>query len=182
MPMWSHTAQISVNFFRFDTIKDIDVIMPQENNDTGRIINLCFENYEIFNISATQRLITRSAKFEKHLYFNNLVGSETITKVASVRERFATTTNQGIIGPQNNTNSTSNSIVGHLYCFHIQNQRYIVIYERWWKKLSQCFSSVDGVNSYLNTKRFFHRKMPTADRDSLMALLYAYSYTSKKLP
>ena len=171
-----------MNFFLFDTIKDINVIIPEEKNDTERIINLYFENYEIFNKSAMQRLITRSAKFKKHLYLKNLVDYEIIMKVASVRERFAIKINQDIIGPQKYTNTTSNSIVGQLYCFHIQNQRYIVIYERWWKKLSKYFLSVNGVNSYLNRKRFFHRKMPTADRDSLIALFYAYSYTSKKLP
>ena len=44
--LWQVT-QISVNFFHFDTIRGIKVLMPEEINDTELVLNVCFENDEI---------------------------------------------------------------------------------------------------------------------------------------
>ena len=44
--LWQVT-KISINFFHFDTIRDIKVLMPEEINDTEFVLNVCFENDEM---------------------------------------------------------------------------------------------------------------------------------------
>lgn len=39
-------VQISVNFFQFDVIKDINVIMPDEIKDQDRVLYICFKSFE----------------------------------------------------------------------------------------------------------------------------------------
>ena len=44
--VWQVT-QISMNFFKFDVIKDINVLMPEEVKNSNLQMNICFKNYEI---------------------------------------------------------------------------------------------------------------------------------------
>ena len=42
-------VQISVNFFEFDIVKDINVIMPDEMKYQDRVLYICFNSFETFD-------------------------------------------------------------------------------------------------------------------------------------
>lgn len=57
--IWQVT-QISMNYFKFDTIKDISVILPEEVKDARRVINICFDNEDIFDYDRYVDLLNKT--------------------------------------------------------------------------------------------------------------------------
>lgn len=46
--VWQIT-QISINFFQFDIIKDINVVMPEDSVEVKKVLYICFENSELLS-------------------------------------------------------------------------------------------------------------------------------------
>lgn len=46
--IWQVT-QISINFFKYEVLKDINVIMPEESRKKEKVAYVCFKNYEIID-------------------------------------------------------------------------------------------------------------------------------------
>ena len=44
-------VEISIHYFKFDVIKDINVFTPEESKLVDKILNICIRNHEIFNHS-----------------------------------------------------------------------------------------------------------------------------------
>ena len=55
-------TQISVNFFKFDLIKDINVITPEENTQMEKIVYFCFENYQILQNEKYKNILIQKYK------------------------------------------------------------------------------------------------------------------------
>lgn len=62
--IWQVT-QISVNFFKFDVIEDINVIAPKENTQMEKILYFCFENYQILQNDKYKNILIQ--KYKKNL-------------------------------------------------------------------------------------------------------------------
>ena len=46
--IWQIT-QISINFFQFDIIKDINVVMPEDSIEVEKVLYICSENSELLS-------------------------------------------------------------------------------------------------------------------------------------
>lgn len=104
-----------MNFFLFDVLKDINVIMPEENVDTHRIINLCFDNKELFNISKYRIMANMTPEYEPFEYSSSLV--EQIAESLTVQKRFNITDGANLLHLKYKTIGIKNYIVASSYYY-----------------------------------------------------------------
>lgn len=52
-------AQISINYFQFETVSDIKVTLPEEYVSNNNALNLCFKYFEVMNVDVFSDLLTK---------------------------------------------------------------------------------------------------------------------------
>lgn len=125
-----------MNFFLFDVLKDINVIMPEENVDTKRVINLCFDNKEIFNISKYRITANMTLEYEPFEYSPSMM--KQIAESLTVQERFNITDGINWIHFKDKTIGGKNYIIASLYCNYTKYQDHVVIKRSLWEMISSC--------------------------------------------
>lgn len=115
--------QISVNFFVFDVSKDINVIMPEEKNETDKILNICFTNSEMFDYSKYLRFLLKKSHKTDSVYKNWIwkldkreFREDLFHQELTVEERFNISTS--IIGLEP-SRLISEYIFSNKYCYQV---------------------------------------------------------------
>lgn len=82
--IWQVT-QISVNFFKFEIVSDIKIMMPEKENLT-KYFNLCFENYKVIDYD----------RYEKYCKSRHMTPNESnFNDETPVKDRFNLTQHRG---------------------------------------------------------------------------------------
>lgn len=73
--VWQVT-NISSNFFMFDTIKDINVFMPEQVNNTNRVLYVCYDILDMINIEAWKEISKTSFRRSLDIKIYNMAPGE----------------------------------------------------------------------------------------------------------
>ena len=114
-------AQISMNYFKYETIKDINVIMPEEVKDADRVLNLCFENDAILDTDKYVDLLTRTPKLAYLLpRKDEKLQKRNFLSMIRVRERFDITKENILMKkPFTSTPTPVTFIIGLMFCYQV---------------------------------------------------------------
>lgn len=123
--IWQGT-QISVNYFTFDTIKDIKVSMPSETDNSGRRLNICFRNDEVLNMNRFIEYIY-SQNVTNRDYIDNIWSKQAFLEKMSASNRFNVSYSpselfSSFIGRKlrkESTETTKKFILGSRICYQI---------------------------------------------------------------
>lgn len=110
--IWQVT-QISTNFFRFDVIRDIKVIMPEQINNSGIALNICFENSQV---------VTEDAVMAAGNIYE--VNREELIIKMSANQRFNSTPGSGPLFPS--SNEVERFLFGTKFCYQVKNVTNVV--------------------------------------------------------
>ena len=113
--IWQVT-QISINFFHFDVIKDIKVLMPEEINDTEIALNICFENDEVLDYQLYRKVVSLDEKYVKLKIADEKLAKKDIVQNLTVMDRFAMVPNTSLI---NGYEGIEEFMIGTKYCYHL---------------------------------------------------------------
>lgn len=80
-------SEISINYFKFDVLKDINVIMPEEAFASERVLNVCFGCHQMLNSDRYIDIAFKRAISDENIY-NYLNAQESINPKYSIIERF----------------------------------------------------------------------------------------------
>lgn len=116
--IWQVT-QISVNFFKFDVLKDINVVMPEEVNDTDTVLYVCFDNSEILSYKKYLNILNVTAK-NKRLFGKKLdYPADKTNRIVSmnINQRFIITLESNTMFDIVYRESVEEFIIGIKYCY-----------------------------------------------------------------
>lgn len=122
--LWQVT-KISINFFHFDTIKDIKVLMPEEISDTESVLNVCFENDEIIRRWEYPEILGVNNTFYKLSELDQKWIRSDIVLNMTVKERFNSIPK--IPELFHEIRYIEEYLLGPKYCFQITRLKDIVI-------------------------------------------------------
>lgn len=117
--IWQIT-QISINFFKFDVIKDINVVMSDELWKMSRVTYICFPNHNIFDEKKYSDSFDRRSKFDRRIsrlsMFKMDDGSKQMfSKYSKIEERFAISPQVSDIYSIRDLSDTDEFIVGYSF-------------------------------------------------------------------
>lgn len=165
--IWQIT-QISINFFQFDIIKDINVVMPEDSIEVEKFLYICFENSELLSYDRYIDMLESKGKTNgifKILSKQKDVtsGKRMILQILTIDERFGVSNNitrmldDSVIG---HFGDTVQFILGRKMCYQIQTQS---AYPAILKTFLTNVSSI-GVSK--------SRRLPLFDNRRLLSLSY----------
>lgn len=125
--IWQIT-QISINFFKFDVNKDINVFMPEEITESDKVLYVCFDNHEVFD-PRNYNLFLRRNKVSRINPFRMPVASyrKKFLDKMTVQQRFNVTISKSTLVPLNDP--VDDFIIGNSYCVQIRNAT--LLYFNW---------------------------------------------------
>lgn len=180
--IWQITL-VSVKFFKFEVTKNTHLVLPEEQNNTGKVLYICFENHEYMDYKMYDKMM-----FEKYIYGGISLTSyrtrERYKRItissSSVEDRFRISPKARIII---NFSDTIDFISGSKYCTQVFNYttRKIII-------LKSNIANITRISLSIGTKLpgFDHRRLHDIDKfgepeQSMSIGISSYSYTIKKL-
>lgn len=109
-----------MNYLKYETIKDINVIMPEEVKDADRVLNLCFEHDAILDTDKFVDLLTRTPKLA-HLLprKNEKLQKRYLLSMISVGERFDITKENILKKLFISTPKLVTFIIGSMFCYQV---------------------------------------------------------------
>lgn len=188
---WQIT-QISINFFKFDVIKDINVIMAEELKNDDSVLYVCFENHEILQFenflslvySEPQRYGVRQPDKQKKV--DMPVFKSRVLQMLNIHDRFYVTPDSLKLCEVEDLSGkypeVSEFVYGSRYCYQFNISNMNCNFRRSWTK---------NVSSILISRG---RKLPLFDSRGLLAVdakgsinhsvimrISSYFYSIKKL-
>ena len=123
--VWQVT-QISLNFFQFDTMKDIKVSMPEATNHSGRHLNFCFDNHQFFDYELYSQMLDNGTiapgniwKFDRA----NENSKRLLFEFMTISQRFKLRHNLRKI--ESFWFHPEEYILGNSYCYQLSEERYV---------------------------------------------------------
>lgn len=163
-------VQISINFFQFDTIKDINVTVPESSNDIRKVYNLCFRNFEIIDVEMYSNIAGENTK--NHTWSDsNIAGYNEFT----MEERFNSTKNL----LQYYSDITTEYLFGENYCYQLN--RRLLLHTEQLENVSTIKVSTGYKFPYFDYWRFLTVKKPK-EKEAMMIKSFSYTMNRKSFP
>ena len=178
---------ISRNYFRFDVIRDINVIMPEESHEVGKVLNACFGAHQILDYEEYSRTLTRKLASDDYVKINypkrdGMAGKYNIFERFSVGERFKVSVNHSVFlrdGRHGSLGNMTEFMFGPFVCYRIEAQ--IAVSITFLRNITYVMLSQNKRGS-----NFEHRRMETIrnvqpKEMSLFFKICSYSYSVHRL-
>lgn len=151
--IWQVT-QISVNYFEFDVIRDIEVIMPEQIIKTDEVLNLCFDNYKILHYKTLKRLADASKlpfDYDRDSPVQRQIRDLTLQR--TIKERFEIALDRGSVFNINSSFHIDPFIFGPKFCYQVSNpDQFTVLFDGIFKGIAiSCGEKL----SYFDHRRLF---------------------------
>ena len=182
--IWQIT-QISINYFAFDVVSDIKIILPEEKSNTT-ILNVCFRYPELYNISVFNDLISKYAIKESDI---NKAWKILIEKI-KIREIFQVATNHDeMFYVGNEMLIIHEYIVLRHICYQIQNMEnqggirsFVYLCSDRLENITASFLFISQLLPDIDTYRFQILSELRKKNEPTLILITENSYKISKLP
>lgn len=206
--IWQVT-QISINFFQFDTSKDIKVIMPEESGWKKKVFNLCFDNEDILNYESYLKLLMKKAELSKNrtylenynrigpkMYLNWIESKDkketkkAFIRELTARERFSIAYNLSVItvGKSDLPNQITPGwydpiefILGEKFCYQINRSFQAFVNSKSIENVTTIYVSIGRKFNHVMTDYRKFLEIQEMDRNVSRIQITSYSYRISRL-